>query len=106
MASLNLPEPFSGVDALTEQGDFEAARAALGRIRENPALRDLCEVKIALFEGSLPPQVAMNRLLALMQKDPTLPGAHDLYREASTQSYEGGFSSLSHSHPPPPIKPK
>lgn len=105
MASLNLPDPYAGIDALVEQGELDAARKALAAAKENPALAELCEVKIGLSEGSLKPQLAMNRLLVLMRKDANLPGAHELYREASEMSYEGGFSSLSHSHPPPPMKP-
>jgi hypothetical protein len=106
MATLNLPEPYGRVDELAERGDYAAARETLARTESNAPLADLCEVKIALLEGSLPPQLAMNRLLALMQKTPNLPGAHDLYRQASAQSYQSGHSSLSHSHPPPPIKRK
>lgn len=105
MASLNLPEPFAGVDALVESGNLDAARKALAATQGNPAIAELCEVKIALIEGSLKPQLAMNRLLVLMRKDANLPGAHELYREASEMSYSHGSSSLSHSHPPPPMKP-
>jgi hypothetical protein len=106
MAALNLPEPYAGVDALAEQGDYTAARAALSSAGGDASLHELCDVKIGLLEGSIPPQIAMNRILALMQKDPKLVGAHDLYREASSLSYESGTSSLSHSHPPPPVKPR
>jgi len=105
MAALSLPAPFDTVDDLAEKGDYPAAREALGRASGSPLLADLCEIKIALLDGSLPAQIAMNRLLALMQKDPKLVGAHDLYREASARSYQSGNSSLAYSHPPPPIKP-
>ena len=106
MARLNLPEPFAQVDDLIEQGDLPTARTALSSSGGNAAISELLEVKIALYEGSLAPQLAMNRLLALMQKDAKLPGAHELYQEASQRSYDERESSLSHSHPPPPSMPK
>lgn len=105
MATLDLPDPYSGVDALIEAGDLSGARAALGSLTPKGApLAQLCEIKLSLREGALAPQLAMNRLLALMRADPALRGAQELYREASTSSYGAGASSLSHSHPPPPIK--
>lgn len=106
MAALNLPEPFGSIDALVERGDYVGARTALARTSENPALSELLEVKLALREETVQPQVAMNRLLTLMRKDAKLPGVQELYREASRLSYDEGASSLSHSHPPPPMKPK
>jgi hypothetical protein len=106
MARLNLPEPFAQVDEMVERGDTADARAALARVTGNAVLSELVEVKIALYEGTLAPQLAMNRILSLMQKDPKLPGAHALYQDASNRSYQGGESSLAHSHPPPPSKPK
>jgi hypothetical protein len=109
MALLNLPAPFAEIDALVERGDLAGAKAALAPLalaKKNPALVDLIEVKIGLHEESLAPQIAMNRLLNLMRQDAKLAGAHELYREASQISYDAHSSSLSHSHPPPPIKPK
>jgi hypothetical protein len=106
MAVLNLPEPFAQIDQIAEQGDYGAARAALAKVTGDPALVELLEVKIGLGEGSLAPQIAMNRLLALMRQNAKLAGAHDLYREASRHAYADRESSLSHSHPPPPIKEK
>lgn len=105
MAALDLPPPYDSVDALIEKQDFAGARAALRSTTGYPALAELCEVKIALLEGTLEPQFAMNRLLSLMRKDAKLPGAHALYKAASEVSYQSGHSSLSHSHPPPPMKP-
>jgi hypothetical protein len=106
MAVLNLPEPFAQIDEIAERGDFAAARMALAKVSGDPTLVDLLEVKIGLGEGTLAPQLAMNRLLALMRQNAKLPGAHELYRDASQRSYEDRESSLAHSHPPPPIKPK
>jgi len=106
MAALNLPEPFGSIDALVERGNYTDARAALARTTDNPGLSELLDVKISLLEETLKPQLAMNRLLALMRKDAKLPGLQELYRAASELSYEVGASSLSHSHPPPPMKPK
>jgi hypothetical protein len=109
MGLLNLPEPFAGVDALVEQRDFAAARAALTPLadaRVNPPLVELLEAKIGLLDGTVAPQLVMNRLLALMRQDAKLAGAHELYKEASETSYEERSSSMAHSHPPPPMKPK
>lgn len=105
MAALNLPDPYARIDELVERGDVDAARKALSETKENLALRELVEVKIALKQGELAPQLAMNRLLALMRQDAKLPGLQQLYREASSQSYKSGASSLAHSHPPPPPDP-
>jgi hypothetical protein len=105
MAALNLPEPYGGIDQLVERGEIEAAKNALKEAAANAALRELLEVKIGLLQGELPPQLAMNRLLVLMRQDSKLPGAQDLYREASRLSYQSGSSSLAHSHPPPPPDP-
>jgi len=106
MARLNLPEPFAKVDDLVEQGDMTGARLALGAIEGNTPLSELLEVKMGLYEGTVAPQLAMNRLLTMMRQDPKLPGAHALYQEASQRSYAERESSLSHSHPPPPSVPK
>jgi hypothetical protein len=106
MAALNLPAPYAGIDTLIENGDFAQAREALSTASEDALLSELLEVKIGLLDGSLQAQIAMNRLLALMRKNGKLPGVQELYRLASSRSYEQGSSSLSHSHPPPPMKPK
>src|SRR5262249_14222933 len=75
MARLNLPEPFAKVDDLIEHGDMTGARVALAKETGNPALKELLEVKMGLYEGALAPQLAMNRLLNLMRQDAKLPGA-------------------------------
>jgi hypothetical protein len=106
MPRLNLPEPFAQVDDLIEHGDMAGARVVLAKETGNAALKELLEVKMGLYEGTLAPQLAMNRLLNLMRQDAKLPGAHALYQEASQRSYEDRESSLSHSHPPPPSAPK
>jgi hypothetical protein len=106
MALLNLPAPYAGIDEMLEQGDIKTAREALAETRDVPAIVELLEIKILLLEGALPEQLAMNRLLVLMRKDAKLPGAHELYRQTSSRSYAEGSSSMSHSHPPPPSKPK
>ncbi len=59
-------------------------------------------IRKSLHDGSLLPQVAMQRLVALMRTTPDLPGAKELYQEASRKAYGVGHSSLAHSHPPPP----
>jgi hypothetical protein len=105
MAALNLPEPYGRIDQLVESGQIDAARKALSEANESQALSELIDVKIALVGKEIPPQLAMNRLLVLMRQDAKLPGAQELYREASKMSYQTGSSSLAHSHPPPPPDP-
>ena len=105
MAALNLPDPYARIDQLVERGEIDAAKKALKEEASNPALRELLDVKIGLRLGELPPQLAMNRLLVLMRQDSKLPGAQEMYREASRLSYQSGSSSLAHSHPPPPPDP-
>ncbi len=109
MALLNLPDPFAKIDALAEQGDVTGARSALAALagtHSAPGILEVLDVKLGLLEQTLAPQIAMNRLLALMRQDSKLPGAHELYKEASRLSYEERSSSLAYSHPPPPMKPK
>jgi hypothetical protein len=110
MALLKLPEPFAKIDEIAEQGDYAGARSALASLAaahpSSQGLVDVLDVKLGLLEGTLAPQIAMNRLLALMRQDAKLPGAHELYKAASQIAYEEHSSSLSHSHPPPPMKPK
>jgi hypothetical protein len=105
MANLALPEPFAGIDQLIEAGDTVGAERALAGVAGEP-LAELLRAKIALVTGSQPPGMVMQRLVQLMRQSKDLPGVQELYREASAQSYESHESSLSHSHPPPPIAPK
>lgn len=63
-------------------------------------------VKLALYEGSMPAGAAMQALIQLMRRRADWPGAKELYQEASSSAYRSRESSVSHSHPPPPVERK
>ena len=92
----------SEIDQLIEAGDFAAAKAALDALPVSDAIVVL-RIKLDLFEGSLPAGAAMQKLIALMRKNADAPGAKELYQEASNMAYQSRTSSVSHSHPPPPV---
>jgi hypothetical protein len=102
----DLPADLSAIDQLLDAGDLDAARAALDSIDDGSDAALVVKIKLGLMDGSLPPGAAMQRLIALMRRNPDAPGAKQLYREASNVAYQGGQSSHSHSHPPPPVTPK
>lgn len=91
------------IDELVEQASFDQAREALSSIGAEEEAYAVIRIKLGLRDGSLPPGVAMQRLVQLMRKDAAAPGAKALYQEASRSSFQEGASSHSHSHPPPPV---
>lgn len=92
------------IDQLLEAGDFDRARALLADRAPGDPAYEVVRVKLDLYDGSVPPQQAMQRLIRLMQKDKDWPGAKELYQEASRRAYQSGQSSVAHSHPPPPAR--
>lgn len=102
MAAADLPEGYDFIDQLLEAGDLEGARDALGQVSGGEEAFAVLRIKLALFEGSLGPGPAQQRLIQLMRRNPNIPGAKELYQEASNLSYRSRTSSASHSHPPPP----
>ena len=68
-----------------------------------PSKDFVVRIKLALYDGSLPSGAAMQQLIQLMRRDAAWPGAKELYQEASTSAYQTRQSSVSHSHPPPPV---
>ncbi len=52
------------------------------------------------------PDHAVQKLVALMRENADLPGAKELYQEASQRAYEVRRSSMAYSHPPPPADPE
>ncbi len=91
------------IDRLLDAGDLEGARAALASVPRSDEAFSVVRVKLHLYDGSLPPLVAIQQLVQLMRKHPDFPGAKELYQEASNLSFQTRQSSLAHSHPPPPI---
>ncbi|MDX2051431.1 MAG: hypothetical protein SFV15_03510 [Polyangiaceae bacterium] len=91
------------IDELIEHAAYEQARSALSTIETDDESFTITRIKLGLRDGSLPPGVAMQRLVQIMRKDATAPGAKTLYQEASKLSFQEGASSTAHSHPPPPV---
>lgn len=101
-----------GHDALYEKIDqllidqaFDQARQALQTAPRDQTFQVL-RIKLGLFDGSMPPGIAMQKLIQMMRETPDLRGAKTLYQEASKLAYTGRESSVAHSHPPPPVAPK
>jgi hypothetical protein len=97
------PEDVSTIDRMLEAGDLDGARAALGKTRPDDEAFAVVRIKLALYDGSAEPGLAMQQLIQLMRKRADFPGAKELYQEASTLAYGSRKSSVSHSHPPPPV---
>lgn len=91
------------IDRMLEEGNLEGARAALDRVPAGDESFAVVRIKLGLYEGSLEPGPAMQQLIQLMRKRADLPGAKELYQEASRLAYTSRTSSVSHSHPPPPV---
>jgi len=94
------------LDAMLEADDLSGAREALKRIPANDDRYAVVRIKLSLFDGSMASGAAMQALIQLMRKDPEWPGAKALYQRASSAAFETRQSSVSHSHPPPPVERK
>ena len=99
-----MPKDPVEVDRLLDAGDLDGARSALGDVAGSDERFAVVRIKLGLYDGSIPSGAAMQALIQLMRRDPEWPGAKDLYQEASNVSYRGRESSVSHSHPPPPMR--
>ena len=104
MAAPDLPEELASIDALLEAGEIEAARSALDIAGSDPAV-EVLRLKLMLYEGGVPPPLVMQKLIAVMRQHPEVAGGKELYQEASQRAYTDRVSSVSHSHPPPPVRP-
>ncbi len=102
MANADLPPGYATIDGLLEAGDFDGARDALQSAPAGDDAYAVLRIKLALYEGSLPAGAAQQRLIQLMRRNDNVPGAKELYQEASNASFRERVSSSSHSHPPPP----
>jgi len=96
---------YETIDALLNSRDLGQADEELRSAPDDDSLATL-RIKLALYQGDIPAGVAMQRLIQLMRTDPDQPGAKQLYQEASKLAYSDGQSSVSHSHPPPAVRPK
>jgi hypothetical protein len=94
------------IDALLEIDDLEGAREALFGVSTTDESYSVVRIKLALCDGSMPSGAAMQALIQLMRRNPEWPGAKALYQQASTNAFQTRQSSVSHSHPPPPVERK
>ncbi|HEX3777130.1 MAG TPA: hypothetical protein VHV51_21805 [Polyangiaceae bacterium] len=91
------------IDRLLEAEDLDAARSALAATNPSDDRFAVVRIKLALYDGSMPSGAAMQALIQLMRRDAAWPGAKELYQKASTAAFQTRESSVSHSHPPPPV---
>ncbi len=91
------------IDRLLEAQDLDSAREALQAAPAGDDAYAVVRIKLALYDGSLPSGAAMQQLIQLMRRDAAWPGAKELYQLASTSAFQTRQSSVSHSHPPPPV---
>jgi hypothetical protein len=91
------------IDRLLEAQDLDGARRALQGVAVSDERFAVVRIKLALYDGSMPSGAAMQQLIQLMRRDPAWPGAKELYQLASTSAYQTRQTSVSHSHPPPPV---
>jgi hypothetical protein len=100
------PAQVAEIDRLLNAEDLEAARAALEDVPMGDEAYAVVRIKLALYDGSMPAGAAMQALSQLMRRRADWLGAKELYQEASSSAYQSRQSSVSHSHPPPPVEPK
>lgn len=101
-----LPEQYETIDQLLDNGRLDQAKNALDALPASDNRYEALRIKVGLLDGSVPPMRALQQLTALMRQNPDHPGAKALYQMASSLAYQTGQSSMAHSHPPPPTKPK
>jgi hypothetical protein len=94
------------IDSLLEARNLDDARAALASAPPNDDAYAVVRIKLSLYDESVPSGAVMQALIQLMRKNADWPGAKELYQEASQAAYDTRQSSVSHSHPPPPVERK
>lgn len=106
MSAVTLPEDYREIEQLIDAGDLDGARQALSALDDTAEPYTVLRIKLALYDGTMEPGVAMQKLIQLMRREADWPGAKALYQEASNLAYHGRQSSVSHSHPPPAVAPR
>ena len=106
MADVEIPADFESILQLLNSGDLDTARDILERADEDDDTYNVLRLKLAILDGTVSPNVALQKLIQMMRQQPNLPGARALYQEASKLAYAERQSSASHSHIPPPVRPK
>ncbi|GMV18412.1 MAG: hypothetical protein HS104_40785 [Polyangiaceae bacterium] len=100
----DIPDHLRAIDEMLEAGDYDAARSELDEAGSSPPV-EVLRIKLSLYDESVPPPLAMQKLIQLMRQHPDVAGGKALYQEASSRAYQHRQSSVSHSHPPPPVRP-
>ena len=95
------PEEYGPINELLDSGKLQAAREKLDSLPAADEAYAVLRVKLGLYDGSLAPAAAMQRLIQLMRRHSDWPGARELYQEASGMAYQTRQSSTALSHPPP-----
>ena len=106
MAVVEMPADFEAIQKLLESGDTDSAREILAATDPKDEAYTVLRLKLAIIDGAIAPAAALQRLIHLMRVEPNWPGAKALFQEASRLAYAEGQSSVSHSHLPPPVRPK
>jgi hypothetical protein len=106
MPDVEMPADFESIQRLLDTGDIDSARDILAGTEPDDEAYSVLRLKLAMMEGSLTPQVALQKLIQLMRRQANWPGARTLYQEASKLAYAERQSSASHSHLPPPVRQK
>jgi hypothetical protein len=97
-----LTERLASVGQLIDGGRIGEARIELeGSQGEPPELVELMRLKLRVAAREIEPSTALQRIVALLEKNPRHPAAMGMYRELSLLQYESGQSCPSFSHPPP-----
>jgi hypothetical protein len=105
MADDSLLEP-EILDGMLEADDLSGVRDALQRVPATDERYAVVRIKLGLYDGSMASGVAMQALIQLMRRNADWPGAKTLYQNASSAAFATRQSSVSHSHPPPPVERK
>ena len=90
------------IKADLDAGRLSDARSKLDARGSEPVI-ELYRIQLAFQEGSVNPDILLQKLIELMRDEPTLPGATQLYQQISVAAYQAHRSSTAHSHPPPPL---
>lgn len=106
MADVGIPEDFEAIQRLLDNRDLDHAREILTEADDKDDVYTVLRLRLALLDGSVTPNVTLQKLIQLMRREPHCPGAKDLYQEASRLAYAEHQSSASLSHIPPPVRSK
>jgi hypothetical protein len=106
VTEVKIPPDYDAIDRLIDEGDLDRCRERLAATDQSDEGYAVLRIKLSLFDGTLDPPIAMQKLINLMRRQQDFPGAKALYQIASDRAYQQRESSVSLSHIPPPVKSK